>query len=405
MIALTRRRSPLAILALVVAAVVLALALGAQNARAASYERCSLSQRNQEPPGGTPAYNLRVKQRNTSCRAAIKVMKAFHKCRTEKRYRCGKRVIGRWRCAGKTDAGRPTFHGTFTCKSANRRIYSSYQQDTPACYGAAARDPKRPCTNPTRSVFPPLGGADPDKTWQCDTSVVVGACVFGVPAAQATGSFALVGDSHTVHWRSALSVVAQAKRWTGYTIATGGCFFSEAVGSYLPGCVSWYQGAQAWLQNHPEVSTLFVTSNADTPVSSAPGKTSLETKVDGFKRAWQALPKTVKRVIVLRDTPRSRPFQFDCLQRVVAAGVLAPGPACPLPRSEALRKDTGVSAVLSLRTKRYRSIDLTRYFCDEQSCYGVIGGASVHVDIWGHLVTTYMRTLGPYLLRKLNRLL
>ncbi|MGH2840295.1 MAG: SGNH hydrolase domain-containing protein [Solirubrobacteraceae bacterium] len=379
-------------------------AIAVPDAQAAVYRSCNLSLKDHDPPGGTPAYDLGVRRRGTSCRTAIKVMKAFHRCRTPSRHRCGRKLLARWRCAGARQPGINSFRGTFTCRSGRRRVSSSYRQATPECFGAAARDPRLPCVNPTLSVFPPLGGADPDRTWGCDVAAVKGACVFGAGEAQARGHFALVGDSHTLHWRSALFVVAEARRWRGYTIATGGCFFSEAVGGYLPGCVPWYRGAQAWFKDHPEVSTVFVTSNADTPVAAPAGKSALDVKVDGFRRAWQALPKTVKHIVVLRDTPRGSQTQLECLKRVAAAGEEPPGPACPLPRSVAVRKDAGVSTALRLQSKRYRYVDLTRYFCDDHDCYGVIGGASVQLDQWGHVVTTFMRTLGPYLLRGLRRL-
>lgn len=404
MIARERRSSVLAVL-VVIAASALGMTIGAAGAQAAGDAPCRLSVRDQEPPGGTSAYDLTLSRKGTSCATAVKIMKAFHRCRTEAGSGCTRTVLASWRCRGRRDASRPTSHGTFTCSSGARRVRSGYRQEARSCFGAAARDPKRPCFNPTRSLTPPLGDPDPDMSWVCDPGVVPGACVFGAPPATATGHFALVGDSHTQHWRAALSVVAEAEGWRGYSIATGGCFFSEAVDRFDEGCLPWYRGALAWFDDHPEVRTVFVTQNADTPVAVPEGQTSDAVKVDGFRRAWQKLPRSVEHVVVLRDTTISSLSTFECLQRVTAAAMQRLATACPLSRSVAVRDDLAVTAARELRSPRYASIDLTDFMCSRRNCYPVVGGTLVNGDIWGHLNTTFARTLGPYLLREIRRLM
>ena len=149
---------------------------------------------------------------------------------------------------------------------------------------------------------------------------------------------------------------------------------------------------------------MFVTSNADTPVAVPDGQTSDEVKIDGFRRAWQALPKTVRHIVVLRDLTVSTDATRDCVYTVVAAGTQRPGPACALARSVALRKDLGVATVRALRSGRYQQIDLSDFVCGRTACAPVVGGVLVNGDIFGHLNATFMRTLGPYLLRALRRL-
>lgn len=398
------RRRLLTIPALIVAATALNATIAARDAHAVVYAPCSLSLQDRSPPGGTPAYNLSVKKRKTSCLVAKRVMRSFHRCRMESGISCGRKVLKTWRCSGRKDAGAPTFRGTFTCSSGSRRVIGSYEQDTPRCFGAPARDPLRPCFNPTTSMFPAPSTPDPDETWKCDASIAPGACVFGTDADDIKGHFALVGDSHALHWRPALNVVARVKRWRGYSLDTGGCFFSAAVGAFSTGCISFYEHVLSWISRHPEIDTVFVTQNADTPVAVPPGTTSLEVKVDGFRRAWAALPKTVKRVIVLHDTTITTDATFTCVVRVVTEGRQRPGTTCPLERSFALRQDTAVETVRRLRSKRYASIDLSRYLCGPRHCYPVIGGVLVNGDVWGHLNSTFMRTLGPYLLREIERL-
>jgi hypothetical protein len=393
------------------ALVALGLTLGAPpaqpaaaTARAAAYVACELTPAAQDPPGGTPAYNLAVQRRGTTCAVAKQVMVAFHRCRTTTGSRCARRVLSAWRCIGRRDAGTPTFRGTFTCRAPGRRVRGSYQQDTPSCFGAAARDPELRCFSATRAVFPALGQSDPDMGWVCDPGVVAGACVSGVPPARARAHVALVGDSHTYHWRSALTVVTDAERWRLYTLSTGGCFFSDAVKRFSPGCADWYEGVQGWFRQHPEVHTVFVTSNADTPVAVGAGETLRDVKIEGFRRAWQRLPRTVRHIVVLRDLTNSTQGTFDCVTRAVQAGTQRLAPLCSQPRAKVLREDVGVVAARRLRAERYGSIDLSSFQCSRTRCFPVVGGVMVNGDIYGHLNPSFMRTLGPYLLREVRRL-
>ena len=131
MIARTGRRSLHAMLVVVAACAALALTVGAQNAHSASYKTCSLSERDQDPPGDIPTYNLSVKTLGASCTAAKKVAKAFHKCRPAAGYLCTKKVLSIWRCKGKKQSSTPVlFYASFTCSAGARRVKSSYQQNT-----------------------------------------------------------------------------------------------------------------------------------------------------------------------------------------------------------------------------------------------------------------------------------
>jgi hypothetical protein len=277
----------------------------------------------------------------------------------------------------------------------------------PRCFGAAARDPVRPCVNPTKTVF---GLDNPRRPASARCRPVaespVAYCSFGAPAARAKATFAVVGDSHAVQWRPALSIVARAERWRGLSVTTSGCYFS-AASEHFPGadresCTTWYRSVLAWFGDHPEVSTVFVTQHAATQVAVGPGETSFGIKTAGFRSVWRALPKTVKHVIVLRDVPQSTNPQFNCVDKVVAEGKERPGPACPLARATALKPDAAVATVRLLHSPRYQSADLTEFFCDGRSCYPVIGGVLVHFDV-DHITAAYSATLGPYVLRKVRK--
>ncbi|MDP2712691.1 MAG: SGNH hydrolase domain-containing protein [Solirubrobacteraceae bacterium] len=233
-------------------------------------------------------------------------------------------------------------------------------------------------------------------------------CTFGVSASKARGHVALIGDSHALHWRGPVGVVARAMGWRGYSISAPACPFSAAVQRLPVGlredCVPWYRAVRAWFADHPEVSTVFVSQKARTPVVAPPGRSAQSVKIAGFQRAWRALPRTVKQIVVIRDVPVPARDMFECIERVVAAGTERPGVACATQRSQALRWDAAVSAANGLRSKRYRHVDMSNYFCSPRRCFPVIGGVQVHSDTLGHVTSSYGWTLGPYLLRKVRAL-
>lgn len=232
-------------------------------------------------------------------------------------------------------------------------------------------------------------------------------CTFGTPAARAREHVALIGDSHALHWRAALDAVARARRWHAYSITAPACFYSEAAYALPTGlrepCVPWFESVRRWLAAHTEVSTIVVSQNAPTPVAAGPGETVLGVKSAGFERAWTALPAHVRRVIVIRDTPRATRETFDCVRRAIRERRLRAKVACSFPRTGALQDDPAVDAVKALRSPRYRAIDMSDFFCGSRRCYPVIGGILVHRDE-DHINPTYARTLGPYLLRAVRRL-
>jgi peptidoglycan/LPS O-acetylase OafA/YrhL len=281
----------------------------------------------------------------------------------------------------------------------------------PPCFGAAARDPEKPCSNPElrKVVVPtPLEARDrpnaPCKMIEHGKRINV--CAFGVPAAEANGTIALVGDSHASHWRAALAVVAREKRWRGLSVTRSGCPFSRAtkqLRSPLKGeCRRWNRELPGWFARHREVSTVFVVQASGGKWDIPRGRSRFEAEVAGFRDAWKALPRSVKRIVVIRDTPKDRPTTHDCVQRAMAKDRSA-GTACAVPRGQAMVRDAQAVAATRLRSSRVRSVDFTRFFCDGRRCFPVIGGALVHKDDH-HLTEVFATTLGPYLQREIERL-
>jgi len=233
----------------------------------------------------------------------------------------------------------------------------------------AASDPATPCEKTK-----PLGLVQP--------------CAFGGGDTQ----FAVLGDSHAGQLRSAFDAVARGMGWRGYSIWRNSCSYI-ARGRELPEpefsqCVRFKQDVKRWFAQHPQVKTVFVVG-LTRDAGSDP--------VDGYLDAWKALGD--RRIVVVRDTPEMTEQTLPCVQEAVAAGK-SPGPACARPRADALPPDPAIEAAgrLGLQT-----IDLTRSFCDQTSCFPVIGGVLAYKDLT-HVTPSFARTLGPYLLQAVRAL-
>jgi SGNH domain (fused to AT3 domains) len=229
-----------------------------------------------------------------------------------------------------------------------------------------------------------------------ERSGLVAPCGFGIDPA--VRSLALIGDSHAEHWRAAVQVVADAEGRRGLSITRTSCPLTTAK-TTLPGparadCARWNREVPRWLARHPAVSTVLVSENTDALI--APSE-----QVAGYMGAWKALPSSVKRVIVLRDSAHRALNATVCIERAMARHRRA-GLACAVSRDRVLASDPAATAAARLRSRRVRVVDLNRFMCSERLCYPVVGGALVHKD-GHHLTAVFARTLGPYLLREVGR--
>jgi peptidoglycan/LPS O-acetylase OafA/YrhL len=292
------------------------------------------------------------------------------------------------------------------------RVTRHTLEHKPRCFGAAARDPRRPCDNPAlRSIVVPtpveaekLPNA-PCQMTERDRRLRV--CAFGLPAVRATSTVAVLGDSHASHWRPALDVVAEARRWRGLSITRTGCPFSQAtpdvVGRARVHCAQWNRQVVEWFGRHPEIGTVVVAAHAGVDVVVPPGQDPFTVKEQGYADAWRALPRSVRRIIVIRDTPRLRGSTLACVQEAMDRG-RPTASACAVPRRVALQPDPQVGAATLLRSARVRIVDLTHELCDARACPAVIGGALTFKDE-DHFTPVFAATLGPFLRREVDRAL
>ena len=273
------------------------------------------------------------------------------------------------------------------------------------CFGATVDDQPQKCPDQQSEhpVFPSPQRASIWPSSPChltrppSRSQVLAPCAFGARARRAT--VALLGDSHAVHWRSALEVVAQSQRWRGVSITRPGCPFSAQIPSSPSlgpaSCRQLQRETLAWLRAHPEVRTVFLSSWAQPPSGPHGGASGYGGDASAFRRMMNAVPASVRRLYVLRDIPGATAANLACIERRVTRNASV-GLRCERRRANALTTDPAASAARSI--SRARVIDLTDRFCTAGSCRSIVNRALVYKDS-DHMNAVFSRTLGPSLLR------
>ncbi len=272
----------------------------------------------------------------------------------------------------------------------------------PTCFGAGVGTPPRVCEDPRRVVPTPVAAAHEGNApcTMIERRSRLAVCAFGVPGVRARSTFALVGDSHASHWRAAFAPAAREEGWRGLSITRTGCPLTAASRAASArardNCRQWNREVLDWFRANPEVSTVYVTARSGLDVVGDHDEVAR-----GYARAWRALPDSVKRIVVIRDTPRMRTRTLDCVEGARQDG-RRPDLACRVPRARALRADPQLDAIAQLHSPRVRAIDFTSSFCDARACYPVIGGALAFRDV-DHLTPTFATTLAPLLRRHAAR--
>ena len=159
--------------------------------------------------------------------------------------------------------------------------------------------------------------------------------------------------------------------------------------------MQWNHDVRQWLGHHPEVRTVFVSAH-----QLAHFRGSAQA---GYRSAWAHLPSSVRRIIVIHDNPETVNPQTGCVNNALARHRISPD-SCAGLRSNDLHADPEADAAYKAHSRRIRVINLNRYMCGRRLCFAVIGGALVRKDNT-HLTSTFSTTLGPYLLRAVNRII
>ncbi|MGN6503872.1 MAG: acyltransferase family protein [Pseudolysinimonas sp.] len=277
------------------------------------------------------------------------------------------------------------------------RTTDLYQQvatapDAALCVGAEARMPGADCTD---GPYPGLA-PDPLGPWEqvsvlhdmgCATdnlSPEVESCTFGDP--DGAVHVALVGDSHGMKVWPALAAIAESEGWRLTTYLKAQCEFSSptAVG----GCREWAGSVASDLRTQGPWD-LVVTTGAS-------HLTQVEGAANDFRAAWTPLLEQGTRLVVVRDVPYLRPDIRQCI-----VDHLADPSACDQRRVDSFNPDSLAETALTMPGASV--IDVSDLFCDDTTCFAVVGGIITHRD-GDHLTDAFSRSYAPYLAAQLTRI-
>jgi len=204
-------------------------------------------------------------------------------------------------------------------------------------------------------------------------------CDFGSDAADAT-QIALFGNSHANPYLTPLEAIANANGWSLRTYLASNCYPATTNIGYftrpvqVQGCLNWTQKAIADMKAH---GTKIVIMSSRPKGGNDPKSAQV----------FDQLVAAGMKVLVIRDVPRFDQAAPDCV-----AGHKNNLSACDGPRSNQLKSDVQYKAAKASTLPEVSTLDLTNAFCDQTTCYSVIGGVIVYFD-GEHMTTTFANTL------------
>jgi peptidoglycan/LPS O-acetylase OafA/YrhL len=219
-------------------------------------------------------------------------------------------------------------------------------------------------------------------------------CVYGNPESDFT--LALLGDSHAAQWMPAIEKLADENDWRIITLIRHSCTFSPstliAEGSPWAPCNNWKKEAIRRVEMlRPDVAIVLNLNTA--------GYTALDhsfgthdEQVAGFTEYFTRMQNVGTKVVVIRDDPYMKDMVSECLGN----GTQADAERCSSPRSTALDTVGDPAYDAAVATTGVSALDFSRYYCDEATCYSVIGNTLVFRD-HGHLSVPYITSLTPML--------
>ena len=231
-------------------------------------------------------------------------------------------------------------------------------------------------------------------------------CVLGTKSAKPQRTVAIVGDSHATQWFPAFDKLAKSRNWKVKTFAKSSCPFTTAVRTLSAeqtdteqrNCQSWIRKVRKAIAADSTIEQVYTTAfSAPYGWKSPAGNHLVSPRTDGYLPVWHSWLREGKDVYVIRDVPRAKGDVPRCL-----AVHLRNRMACGLGREDALKPDAIADAARLSKPDGVRLLDLTDHFCDDASCYPVVGNVIVYMDA-SHLMGAYSMALAPYLLAKIDK--
>lgn len=213
-----------------------------------------------------------------------------------------------------------------------------------------------------------------------------------VPCEYSSGTFtiALVGDSHAAQYLPALQLLANAHGFRLVVFQKAACLFHpspilvRASGMPRTDCETWKKAALAELLKLRPNAVIYTQATADI-YNEVYMLQDAETLAAGYREILQKLTGAGIRVGVIRDNPRPLWDVPTCALQ---------NPLCEFKRSlildartDTLWKTAGTLAEVSV-------LDLSDYYCKDDSCPAVIGNVLVYSD-GDHITASFAKTLAP----------
>ncbi|WP_409047028.1 acyltransferase family protein [Microbacterium sp. HA-8] len=271
---------------------------------------------------------------------------------------------------------------------------ASLREDPPECFGAqSVLDPACAGTDFGDQVLPAPGFAAADRPAeeQCfvqlnDTRPVT--CEFGSDAPDAP-EIVLIGDSHAFQLLSTFERIATDNGWHLTTLFKGACPWSttplSTPGAFGEACTQWRENAVEVLEQRAP-DAIFTAAISTTPYSTAGFDSQHDAAVAGYREAWAPMLDAGIPIVTVVDNPVWENDPNKCLR---TRGVAA----CDGPR-DALLGDQDALRDAADGLDGVTVLDFTDVFCDDTTCFPVIGGANVYRDE-DHLTVSFVDSLAP----------
>ncbi|PCE14946.1 hypothetical protein AUC47_02055 [Microbacterium sp. SZ1] len=219
----------------------------------------------------------------------------------------------------------------------------------------------------------------------------------------------LVGDSHAQQWQGAIFDIAREREWIVTTSYFGGCPVADVAfvgfrGAWAPAdarlCEEWsHDLSETIIDESPDLVVTAMASRQQT-ADDGSGTPPDEQMKRGLSSYWRSWASVGTRVLAVADPPWNGEVRSPDCVLLNAEDPLV----CARPRAEAQPPDPVVAAAADSASPLIASVDLTTSFCDDASCYAVVGGVPVYYDA-DHLNLEYVRMLKPRLAEAVDGLL
>jgi peptidoglycan/LPS O-acetylase OafA/YrhL len=229
------------------------------------------------------------------------------------------------------------------------------------------------------------------------------ACVYGDRRSRTT--VVLFGDSHAMQWFPALEPTARRRHWRLLELSKGGCppplvtILFPGTPRQDPSCDVWRESALRRIERERPALVLVGMSMRYTVLDGdrrLPRGDSTRALGAAYAPALARLRAAAARVAVLTDVPRPPRDIPSCV-----SGAMRHLRRCAFARGPALANAFAIRDAAA-RVPGIETIDASDRFCLPDLCPAVVGDVLVYRNS-GHITASYMKTLGPWLARRLDR--